>query len=78
MDELIGRLVADPGADRAAVENAVGIALDFLAVGGAFEAMRSGSGGFPGTVVGSAAGKSPAGLRRMMAGFAPSGLLRFD
>jgi hypothetical protein len=31
MDELIGRLAADLGVDRAAVEKAVGIILDFLA-----------------------------------------------
>jgi hypothetical protein len=31
MDELIGRLVADTGIDRAAAEKAVGIILDFLA-----------------------------------------------
>ena len=31
MDELIGRLVADVGIDRAAAETAVGIVLDFLA-----------------------------------------------
>jgi hypothetical protein len=31
MDELIGRLVADTGVDRAAAEQAVGIILDFLA-----------------------------------------------
>jgi len=30
MDELIGRLVADVGLDRAAAEKAVGIILDFL------------------------------------------------
>jgi hypothetical protein len=30
MDELIGRLVADIGVDRAAAEKAVGIILDFL------------------------------------------------
>lgn len=30
MDELIGRLVADVGIDRAAAEKAVGIILDFL------------------------------------------------
>ena len=30
MDELIGRLVADIGIDRAAAETAVGIILDFL------------------------------------------------
>ncbi len=30
MDELIGRLVADAGVDRAAAEKAVGIILDFL------------------------------------------------
>ena len=30
MDELIGRLVADTGIDRAAAEKAVGIILDFL------------------------------------------------
>ena len=30
MDELIGRLVADIGIDRAAAEKAVGIILDFL------------------------------------------------
>ena len=31
MDELIGRLVANVGVDRAAAEKAVGIVLDFLA-----------------------------------------------
>lgn len=31
MDELIGRLAADLGVDRAAAEKAVGIILDFLA-----------------------------------------------
>ena len=31
MDELIGRLVANVGVDRAAAEKAVGIILDFLA-----------------------------------------------
>ena len=31
MDELIGRLVANVGIDRAAAEKAVGIILDFLA-----------------------------------------------
>ena len=31
MDEVIGRLVADLGIDRAAAEKAVGIILDFLA-----------------------------------------------
>lgn len=31
MDDLIGRLVADTGIDRAAAEKAVGVILDFLA-----------------------------------------------
>ena len=40
MDELIGRLVADVGDDRAAVETGVGIILDFLVKEGPADQMR--------------------------------------
>ena len=40
MDELIGRLVADVGVDRAAAETAVGIVLDFLAKEGPADKMQ--------------------------------------
>jgi hypothetical protein len=40
MDELIGRLVADVGVDRAAAETAVGIVFDFLAKEGPADKMQ--------------------------------------
>jgi hypothetical protein len=40
MDELIGRLVADTGIDRAAAEKAVGIILDFLVKEGPADKVR--------------------------------------
>jgi hypothetical protein len=40
MDELIGRLVADTGVDRASAEKAVGIIFDFLAKEGTVEKVR--------------------------------------
>jgi hypothetical protein len=40
MDELIGRLVADVGIDRAAAEASVGIILDFSAKEGPADKMR--------------------------------------
>ena len=40
MDELIGRLVADIGIDRAAAEKAVGIILDFLVKEGPAEKVQ--------------------------------------
>src|SRR5271168_4771093 len=40
MDELIGRLVADTGIDRAAAEKAVGIILDFLVKEGPTDKVR--------------------------------------
>jgi hypothetical protein len=40
MDELIGRLVADVGVDRAAAETAVGIVLDFLSKEGPADKMQ--------------------------------------
>ena len=41
MDEVIGRLVANVGIDRAAAEKAVGIILDFLAKEGPPDKVRS-------------------------------------
>jgi hypothetical protein len=41
MDEVIGRLVANVGIDRAAAEKAVGITLDFLAKEGPPDKVRS-------------------------------------
>lgn len=41
MDELIGRLVAETGIDRAAAEKAVGIILDFLAKEGPADKVQS-------------------------------------
>jgi hypothetical protein len=40
MDELIGRLVADTGVDRATAEKAVGIILDFLLKEGPADKVR--------------------------------------
>jgi hypothetical protein len=40
MDELIGRLVADVGVDKATAETAVGIILDFLAKEGPADKMQ--------------------------------------
>jgi hypothetical protein len=41
MDELIGRLVANVGVDRAAAETAVGIILDFLSKEGPADKMQA-------------------------------------
>jgi len=41
MDEVIGRLVANVGIDRAAAENAVGIILDLLAKEGPPDKVQS-------------------------------------
>jgi hypothetical protein len=81
MDELIGRLVADIGIDRAATEKAVGIILDFLVKEGppdkvqpllaklpgaeALIAKAAGDGGGMGGVTG-------AGMRMMSAGLSMS------
>lgn len=80
MDELIGRLVADVGIDRAAAEKAVGVILDFLAKEGPADkvqpllaklpgaealAQRAAAEGGGGGVMGGVMG---AGMRMMSAG----------
>ena len=82
MDELIGRLVADAGVDRAAAENAVGIILDFLVkegpadkvqpllakLPGADALMRKTAAGGDGAAGGAMGGVMGAGMRMMAAG----------
>jgi len=83
MDELIGRLVADVGIDRAAAETAVGIILDFLhkegppdkvqqllaALPGAEAlAQKAASEGGGGLMSGAMGGVMGAGMRMMSAG----------
>jgi hypothetical protein len=84
MDELIGRLVADIGIDRAAAEKAVGIILDFLAKEGppdkvqpllaklpgaeALMAKASEGGGLGGLMGGAMGGVMGAGMKMMAVG----------
>ena len=83
MDELIARLVADVGIDRATAEKAVGIIFDFLMkegpadkvqallakLPGAEAAMqRAGSESDAGTMAGGMSGVMGAGMRMMSAG----------
>ncbi len=84
MDELIGRLVADVGIDRAAAEKAVGIILDFLVKEGPADKVQSlltklpgaetlmqkaaSEGGGIGVMAGAMGGVMGAGMRMMSAG----------
>jgi len=77
MDELIGRLVADTGIDRAAAEEAVGIILDFLAKEGPADKVRPLLAKLPGAEAlmqkagsdeGGMGGVMGAGMRMMSAG----------
>lgn len=84
MDELIGRLVADVGIDRAAAEKAVGIILDFLVKEGppdkvqpllaklpgsdALIAKANEGGGLAGMMGGAMGGVMGAGMKMMSAG----------
>ncbi len=84
MDELIARLVADIGIDRAAAEKAVGIILDFLVKEGpadkvqpllaklpgaeALIAQAAGQAGGGGLMDGMMSGVMGAGMRMMSAG----------
>jgi hypothetical protein len=78
MDELIGRLVADVGVDRAAAETAVGIVFDFLAKEGPADKMRVLLAKLPGAELlmqkaasesgGGMGGVMGAGMRMMAAG----------
>jgi len=77
MDELIGRLVADVGIDRAAAETAVATILDFLAKEGPADKMRVLMGRLPGADAlmqkapsdgGGMGGIMGAGMRMMSAG----------
>jgi hypothetical protein len=81
MDELIGRLVADLGVDRAAAEKAVGIIFDFLVKEGPSDKVRPMLASLPGAEalmrkaasenaggVESASGVMGAGMRMMAAG----------
>jgi hypothetical protein len=83
MDELIGRLVADIGIDRAAAETAVGIILDFLVKEGPADKVqpllaklpgaealiqRAANQGGGGLMGGAMGGVMGAGMRMMSAG----------
>jgi len=83
MDELIGRLVAEIGIDRAAAEKAVGIILDFLVKEGPADkvqpllamlpgaealAQKAASEGGGGLLGGAMGGVMGAGMRMMSAG----------
>jgi hypothetical protein len=78
MDELIGRLVANTGVDRAAAEMAVGIILDFLLKEGPADKMHAFMARFPGAEAlaqkaasegaGGMGGVMGAGMRMMSAG----------
>jgi hypothetical protein len=78
MDELIGRLVADTGIDRAAAEKAVGIILDFLVKEGPADKVRPLLAKLPGSDAlienaaseggGAMGGVMGAGMRMMSAG----------
>ncbi len=78
MDELIGRLVADSGVDRATAEKAVGIVFDFLVRESSYETLQPVLSRLPGadalmraaSTDGGAAGGGifGAGMRMMSAG----------
>jgi hypothetical protein len=78
MDELIGRLVADIGIDRAAAEKAVGIILEFLAKEGPADKVQPLLANLPGADAllqktaseggGGMGGVMGAGMRMMSAG----------
>jgi hypothetical protein len=69
MDDLIGRLVADTGIDRAAAEKAVGIILDFLVKEGPADKVKPLLAKLPGAeaLIQKAAGES-GGLGGLMSG----------
>jgi hypothetical protein len=70
MDELIGRLVADVGIDRAAAEKAVGIILDFLVKEGPADKVQPLLAKLPGAeaLIAKAASESGGGLGGLMGG----------
>lgn len=68
MDELIGRLVADIGIDRAAAEKAVGIILDFLVKEGPSDKVKPLLAKLPGSEALIAKASEGGGLGDMMGG----------
>jgi len=76
MDELIGRLVADIGIDRAVAEKAVGIILDFLVKEGPPDKVQSLLAKLPGAdaLVQKAANEGGGGLGGAMGGVMGAGM----
>lgn len=68
MDELIGRLVASVGVDRAAAEKAVGIILQFLLKEGPADKVRNLIDKLPGAETAIAAAESDSGSGGMFGG----------
>jgi len=76
MDELIGRLVADTGVDRAAAEASVGIILDFLAKEGPADKVQALLAKLPGAAAlqQKAASESSGGMGGVMGGVMGAGM----
>jgi hypothetical protein len=76
MDELIGRLVADTGIDRAAAEKAVGIILDFLVKEGPADKVQPLLAKLPGAeaLMQKVASEGGGGLGGMMGGVMGAGM----
>jgi hypothetical protein len=76
MDELIGRLVADVGIDRAAAETAVGIILDFLVKEGPADKVQPLLAKLPGAeaLIEKATSAGGGGLGGMMGGVMGAGM----
>ena len=74
MDELIGRLVADIGIDRAAAEKAVGIILDFLAKEGPPDKVQPLLAKLPGAEALMAKASEGGGLGGLMGGVMGAGM----
>jgi hypothetical protein len=76
MDELIGRLVADVGIDRAGAETAVGVILDFLVKEGPADKVQSLLAKLPGAeaLIQKAASEGGGGLGGMMGGVMGAGM----
>jgi hypothetical protein len=76
MDELIGRLVADIGIDRAAAEKAVGIILDFLVKEGPADKVQPLLAKLPGAeaLMQKVASEGGGGLGGMMGGVMGAGM----
>lgn len=74
MDELIGRLVAELGVDRAAAEQAVGIILDFLVKEGPPDKVQPLLAKLPGSDALIAKAQEVGGLGGMMGGVMGAGM----